>query len=138
MPDMSSTVITATVPVLSVLLGAALTYWLNVRSRRHSSVEALFDAAIATTAVADASQHYLSGIGRPVGMAESDYQAMMSDIVRTGVENHVKRAAEAREAIARVVQYEPRLRPYYQDSVLSGDRPQEIIRLLLEAKSRNT
>jgi hypothetical protein len=55
---------------------------------------------------------------------------------RNGIENHVKRTSEAREAIARVAQYEPLVRPYYQDAVIKGDRPQEIIRLLLEAKSR--
>ena len=133
---MSSEVVAAVVPALSVLLGALLTYWLNIRAKRRSSVEALFDAAIAATAVADASQHYLSGVGRPESMSEREYRVMMSDLVRNGVENHVRRAAEAREAIARVVQYEPRIRPYYQDSVLSGERPQEIIRLLLEARSR--
>jgi hypothetical protein len=133
-----STVLAAVVPLLSVLLGAGLTYAVNVRTRRVNQVEDLFDAAIAATAVADASQHYLSGIGCPPGMPDQDYQAMMSQIVRSGIENHVKRAGEAREAIARVVAYEPRVRPYYQDSVISGDRPQEIIRLLQEAASRVT
>jgi len=46
-----------------------------------------------------ASQHYLSGIGCPDGMPEQDYRAMMSQIVRSGIENHVKRAGEAREAM---------------------------------------
>jgi hypothetical protein len=53
-----STVLAAIVPLLSVLLGADLTYALNVRTRRIGQVEDLFDAAIAATAVADACQHY--------------------------------------------------------------------------------
>lgn len=133
-----STILAAVIPLLSVLLGAALTYALNVRTRRIGRVQGLFDAAIAATAVADASQHYLSGIGCPQGMSDQDYQVMMSKVVRSGIENHVKRASEAREAIARVVAYEPRVRPYYQDSVISGERPQEIIQLLQEARSRVT
>ncbi|HUY46504.1 MAG TPA: hypothetical protein VMV92_12340 [Streptosporangiaceae bacterium] len=108
---------------------------INIRTRRTNQVEDLFDAAIAATAVADASQNYLSGIGPPNNLPDKDYQAMMNDIIRNGIENHVKRATEAREAIARVVQYEPRVRAYYQDSVLNGDKPQEIINLLREGRS---
>ena len=54
---MNGLVVNGAVPVLSVLLGAGLTYWLNVRQRRRSTVENLFDQAIAAVAVADAAQH---------------------------------------------------------------------------------
>jgi hypothetical protein len=133
---MLSTFIAAVVPLLSVLLGAVLTLWINVRVRRSNRIEDLFDEAIAATAVADASQNYLRSIGRPDGLSDQDYKQIIIDLGRTGIENHVKHASEAREALARVVQYEPGVRSYYQDSVIAGDRPQEIIRLLAEAKSR--
>jgi hypothetical protein len=38
---------TAVLPLLSVLLGSALTYWLNVRARRRTFIEDLINAAIA-------------------------------------------------------------------------------------------
>jgi hypothetical protein len=136
MPYMLSTFITAVVPLLSVLLGAFLTYWINVRIRRSNRIEDLFDEAIAATAVADASQNYLAGMGRPDGLSEQEYWQVVTSLARGGIENHVKRTSEAREAIARVAQYEPLVRPCYQDAVIKGDRPQEIIRLLAEAKSR--
>lgn len=124
------------VPLLSVLLGAVLTYWFNVRIRRSSRIEDLFNEAIAATAVADASQYYLAGIGRPSGLPEDDYRQVVTELIRIGIANHAKRVGDAREAIARVTQYEPRLRPYYQDPVIKGNQPEEIIRLLETGRSR--
>jgi hypothetical protein len=134
---MWSTVLGATVPLLSVLVGAALTYWLNVRTRRKNTVEDLFNAAIAATAVADASQHYISQVGLPGGMTETEYGLMIASMIRTGIENNIQRSSEAREAIARVIQYAPELRPYYRGSVISGDKAAEIISLLMKAKERS-
>ena len=133
---MTSTIFSAVIPALSALLGLALTYWINVRTRRKNFVEDLFNNAIAAVAVADASQHYLAGVGRPAGLSETDYRDLQASLIRSGHDNHAKRAGEAREALSRIVQYEPRVRPFYQDSVLTGERPWEIIQLLTEAKSR--
>jgi hypothetical protein len=51
------------VPLASVLLGAAITYWLNVRTRRRTKVEDIFHDAIAAVAVAQASRGYTAGVG---------------------------------------------------------------------------
>lgn len=48
----------AFLPLVSVLLGAGLTYWLNVRQRRRNAIDDIFAAAIAAVAVAAAGKHY--------------------------------------------------------------------------------
>jgi hypothetical protein len=102
----TTTLTSAIVPLVFVLLGGGLTYWLNVRTRRRSRVEDLFDEAIAAVAVADASKNYLRRVAKPAELSESDYRSLLSNIARTAVEVHIQRAAEARETIAKVVQYE--------------------------------
>jgi hypothetical protein len=42
-------------PLLSTLLGGGITYWVNVRQRRRTYVEDLFNAAIAAVAAAEVS-----------------------------------------------------------------------------------
>ena len=138
MVDMLSTIMAAVVPLASVLLGAGVTYWLNVYSRRSNRIEDLFDAAISATAVADVSLNYahLSGIGRPPGITDQDFQALGEQLVRDGLNNYFKRASEAREAIARVLPYEPRVKPYYQNPIFVNEQIEEIVNILTESKTR--
>lgn len=56
---MDGLIVNALVPLSSVLLGAWLTYVLNVKSRRRTNVEDLFNQAIGAVAVADSSSHYI-------------------------------------------------------------------------------
>lgn len=63
---------TAVLPLVSELLGGALTYWLNVRDRRRSFIEDLFNSAIAAVAVADASKSYLRRVGKPPDTVDHD------------------------------------------------------------------
>lgn len=65
-------------PLLSVLLGAAMTYWLNVRTRRRNHVEDAFNEAIAAVAVADASKSYLRRVAQPAEMSAADYQQLLA------------------------------------------------------------
>jgi hypothetical protein len=124
----------AVVPLVSVLLGAGITYGLNVRQRRRTYVDDLFATAIAAVAVADASQYYMPGdsIVRPAHMTETDHQDFLASIARAALETSVKRTAEAREAIARVIPYRPELRAYYQDADAVVHSAQEIIDTLRE------
>lgn len=128
--------LSAIVPLMSVLVGAAITYWLNVRTRRKTFIEDQFNMAIAAVAVADASKHYVRSVARPEGLSESQYQDLLADIAKAAVENHVKRAAEAREALARVMQYDLRIKAFYEDAQAVTDRPQEIITHLTEVKAQ--
>jgi hypothetical protein len=70
----SGTLFGAFVPVVSVLVGGGITYWLNVLARRRAHVEDQFNTAIAAVAVADASRHYLRSVGRPVGLSDAQYR----------------------------------------------------------------
>jgi hypothetical protein len=128
----------AVVPLTSVLVGAALTYWLNVRTRRRTQIEDLFNEAITAVAVADASRHYIPQVARPAHMTDEAYTDLLGWIARTTIENHTQRCAEAREAIARVVQYEPSIRPHYQDATAVTDRPEQILALLVTARDVRT
>ncbi len=127
---------TAVLPLVSVLLGGALTYWLNVRGRRRSFIEDLFNAAIAAVAVADASKSYLRRVGKPPELSNDDYRMLLSNIARSAVEVHIQRAAEAREALAKVLQYEPRVQPFYADAEAITSRADDVIALLTEARKR--
>jgi hypothetical protein len=132
-----STVVSAIVPLLSVLLGALLTYWLNVRGRWHSLVETLFNDAIAAAAVADASKYFLSSVGRPGHVSDDQYTDLLAKMNRDAVSNHTKRLGEAREAIARVTPYEPDLARYYRDAESLTTEPDVVLRALAEARARH-
>ncbi len=136
MVGMANSVIGVVLPLVSALVGAGLTYFLNVRYRRRTNIEDLFNAAIAAVAVADASKHYSPGVSRPEHLSDKDYRELRSGLGRNAVEAHFRRAAEAREAVARVVQYEPKVRDYYQDASTIEDKPDEIRDLLVEARQR--
>lgn len=49
------------VPLISVLIGALITYRLNVRLRKHAHVEDRFNEAISAVAVAEANKVYPRG-----------------------------------------------------------------------------
>ena len=66
------TVASVVVPLFSVLLGAAMTYWLNVRSRKRNHIEDAFNEAVAA---ADASKSYLRHVSKPAEMSTDDYRA---------------------------------------------------------------
>ena len=135
---MVTTLTSAAIPLVSVLLGGALTYWLNVRARRRSRIEDLFDDAIAAVAVADASKSYLRSVEKPAALSDNEYRSLLASIARNAVEVHMQRAAEAREAIAKIIQYEPKVRPFYKDAEAITSRADEIIRLLTEARKRQS
>jgi hypothetical protein len=134
---MVTTVIGAVVPLFSALMGLTLTYWINVRTRKTTFIEDLFNNAIAAVAVADASIDYIRGIARPAEMPEDDHRDLLVNMARAAVENNIKRTTEAREALARLLPYAPWVQPYYEDpATLTHDRLQEVIRLLVAAKGR--
>jgi len=61
---------------------------------------------------------------------------MARRLILDGFDNFFKRAIEAREAIARVFPYEPRVKPYYENPTLVSNRIEQIMGILIEAKSR--
>lgn len=133
---MGQIIVSSIVPLLSVLVGAALTYWLNVRARQRNHVIDLFNEAIAAVAIADASQHYIRDVAKPRSLTEEDHKDLLREIAKAAIENHTRHAGEARAALAQIYQYEPSVRRYYQDATAVVDRPAEIITFLIETRSR--
>jgi hypothetical protein len=130
------TIIDALVPIVSVFLGAGITYWLNVRGRRRNFVEDQFNAAIEAVAIASASEYYMKTVARPDHMSEQAYQELLTDIARTAIETHTQRTGQAREAIARVAQYEPQVKPFYMDAQAVVNQPEAILNILVKARER--
>lgn len=124
----------AIVPLVSVSIGAALTYLFNVRTRRRDFVEDLFNDAIAAVAVADASQHYIWNVAKPVAMSEAEHRTLLAEIAKAAIENHTKSAGEARAALAKLAQFEPQLRDYYINATAVIEQPDEIITELVRAR----
>jgi len=126
----------ATVPLASVLIGAGLTYWLGIRTRKRTFVEDLFNEAITAVAVADASQHYIRDVTQPQALSVEEYVEVRKQVARVAIENHARAAGEARAALARVLQHEPRVRPYYVDPTAVTNRPDEIVSFLVTARNQ--
>ena len=134
------TLVAAVAPLPSLLIGALITYYINIRARRSNRIEDLFNEAISAVAVADASAR-LSWPGgleniRPQGMSYEDYRQIENEIWHDAVTNSFNRRLEAREAIARVLPYASEVKPYYTDVRLIDNRIQEAMDVLLRAKSK--
>lgn len=113
-----------------------MTYWLNVRTRRRNHVEDAFNEAIAAVAVADASKSYLRSVAKPPEMSSEDHLALLGEIAKSAVEIHVKRCAEAREALGRVLPYEPSIRRFYENAEAVTSQADTIIGALRASQSR--
>jgi len=96
-------------PLISTLLGAGITYAVNVRDRRRTYVEDLFNQAIAAVAAAESSVNYTAGAGRPLHLTDAEYSDLQKWMVSEGLKNWVGKCADANEAVARVVPYHPEL-----------------------------
>ncbi len=96
-------------PLLSVVLGAGITYWINVRGRRRTYREDLTNDAIARLAVAGMSVDYISDVGRPENQSDEDYAELKRWLVMESMKSWATKVAEANEAVARVVPYRPEL-----------------------------
>lgn len=102
-------VLDALVPIVSLFIGSGITYWVNVRSRRRTYVEDLFNQAIAAVAAAEASVDFTSNVGQPAHMSDADYASFQSWLVTEGVKNWSIKLSEANLALARVAPYRPEI-----------------------------
>lgn len=119
-------------PLLAVLLGALITYWLNVRARRRSHVEDLFADAIAAVRVAEASKDYIRSVAPwSPDLSREEYVDFLNQLGREAAEDHIRKAAAAREALARVLEYRPELHRYYRGNATAVfEQADEIVALL--------
>jgi len=110
-------------PIVSVLFGAAITYLINVRQRRHSYIEDLFNQAIAAVAAAEISVDYISSVGRPEHISDFDLEQLQSYMVMEGMKNWATKVSQANDALARVLPYLPQVAsvlPFSPDSAHRG------------------
>ena len=96
-------------PLASTLLGAGITYVINVRQRRRTYHEDLVNAAIAAVAAAEISVDYLASLSQPQHMSNEDFKEFQRWLVTEGVKAWATKVAQANEALARVVPYKPDL-----------------------------
>lgn len=106
------TVIEVALPFVAVLVGAAITYVLNVRDRRRTKVEDVFHEAISAVAVAQARHDFATRVGPWLGAQPGEYEAFTSKLGQEGQLAAVRSVADARAAIARASAYDPSLREY--------------------------
>ena len=109
----------AAVPLVSVLIGSAITYGLSVRSRRRSRAEDVFHDAIAAVSVAVAAADFITAVGSWKGATPEEHARFVAQLGMEGSANYVRAVAAARAAVARASAYEPALRAF------SGTNPAE-------------
>lgn len=131
------TLLNVLLPLAATLLGAGITYALNVRGRRRTYVEDLFNQAIAAVMAADASVAYTTGVGRPMHLSDDEYVDVLKWMATEAIKNWVTKVTLANEALARVVPYQPELEAQLPFKPDADNRTQkdEVIRLLREGRA---
>jgi hypothetical protein len=132
-------VLNIALPFASTLLGALVTYLINVRQRRRTYREDLINAAISAVAAAEVSVDYLASAGRPSHMTDEDYRKFQSWLVTEGMKTWATKVAQANEALSRVLPYRPALTalmPYQPDASHRGTH-EPIIEILGRAERQN-
>lgn len=136
-------VVLIVLPFVSVLLGAWITYALNVRQSRRTKVDDVFHDAIAAVAVAHASHDFIAELGPWRGGTQDEAREFTSQLGREGNLNYARAVADARAALARASAYDPRLSRYFKkdedlgtDTVyLQADEIMQHLRRNLDARS---
>jgi hypothetical protein len=111
--DRSVNALNAALPLISVLIGSAITYLLNVRTRRLSKIDDLFHDAMAAVALVVARQKWVNSVSVIEGSQLQERDALWAQLDREGVENYARSIADARAALARASAYAPELREYF-------------------------
>jgi hypothetical protein len=121
--------IAVAVPMLSVLVGATITYLLNVRARTRNRVEDYFDDAVAAVSVVVSTMSYVPGYGKwHEHVTEKERVDFEKEMAREATLNHMRALAAARDAVARCVPYRPSLSLFIREPVLYfQDHADEII-----------
>lgn len=120
------------VPLASVLLGAGITYWLNVRQRRRTFVEDRFNEAIAAVSLVVSTISYVPHYGKwHQDVTEGERIELEKEVAREATLNHMRSLSTARDAVARCVPYQPGLGEFLTQPVLYfQDHTTEIIAAL--------
>ena len=106
------TALNAILPLVAVLLGSLITYWVNVRTRVRSKVDDAFREAIAAVAEADSRRKWLENF--EWGAPPDEAAKMLLQVSRDSTLQWVQAVADARAAVARASVYDPTLAQYYR------------------------
>ncbi len=134
------TVLNAVIPLVSLLIGSGITYWVNVRSRRQNYVEDLINQAIAAVTAAEESVDWTTSIGKPALMSDDDHARFQAWLITEGLKNWNTRVTDARLALARVMPYVPEvedLLPFAPDGTHRGTH-RKIVELLRQYRPAGT
>jgi hypothetical protein len=101
------TAFTIVAPFLSLMLGAGLTYWLNVRQRQQTYLDDLFKAAISAVYASDASVDYTAHIGRPDRLSDAGWIELQDWFVTEALKQWWTRQHQANLALASVRAFRP-------------------------------
>ncbi|HEY8722158.1 hypothetical protein [Pengzhenrongella sp.] len=127
-----ATVLTLGLPLASVLLGALITYLLNVRGRRRDEENDVYHGAISAVAVAIASLNYISHI-KWGGSTPEEEAELAKKAGREFTERHLRAVADARAAVARASAYDPTLGEFYRTNTAAVyERGDELMARLRE------
>jgi len=126
------------VPFLSVVLGAAITYWFSIRQRRHTLVDDRFNDAIAAVSLVISTISYVPHYGKwHEAVSERERIELEKEVAREATLNHMRALAAARDAVAKCVPYQPALDRFLEEPVLYfQDHAHEIIVELRKGKAR--
>lgn len=128
-----STVASIVVPLVSILVGAAITYAVNVADRRHRRVEDVLAEAIGAVSSVIATQVFLQHVDWQ-GASDADRVALDGEVARDSVRAWVKAVADARVAVAHASAYVPELAVRLRASPAAFTRDaEETVRLLRAA-----
>jgi hypothetical protein len=119
-------------PLVSVLLGALITYLLNVKARIRSEENDVYHGAISAVAVAIASTDYISQI-KWGGSTPEEEADLAKQAGREFTERHLRAVADARAAVARASAYDPTLAEFYHTNTAAVyERGDELMARLRE------
>ncbi|MCW2539279.1 MAG: hypothetical protein JWN95_1004 [Frankiales bacterium] len=107
------------VPLVSLLVGAWITYALNVRTGKRTRIADIYHDAIGAVTNVLASKDYLSGLGRWQGASDEDWHTFNSQLGHDALLRYVDAVAQARTTLARASAYAPELTPYVSGTRLS-------------------
>ncbi|MET8091954.1 hypothetical protein [Micromonospora sp. NPDC005220] len=122
------------VPLASIAVGAALTYWLNVRARKASHVEELINDAIGAVAMEEASRSAITAAQGVEHLPDAERMALEYSVIRAAIENHNVKNMLAREALARVMVIDQGVRRYYYEPETISQCSEEILDYLLRLR----
>ena len=126
------------IPIVAVLVGAGITYWLNVRQRRRNLVDDYFNEAMAAVSVAASRTSYLwRGDKWHPKVSDKEQIEFEKEVHREGTLRYFLAVGVARDAVAKCLPYRPSLSRYLEDSAASyfRDQPETIIAELREGPS---